>query len=129
MINLALRVAVNAVALWVAARIVGGISLTESVGSVLFVAAVFGLVNGLIRPVVMFLSLPALLLSLGLFTLVVNTAMLGLTAWLTDSLAIDGFWSAFLGAIIISLVSWALSSFLPDEDDRERNRQRREAYR
>lgn len=115
MINLLLRVVINAVALWVAAQIVDGISLSDNMGSILFVAVVFGLVNAFIRPFVLLLSLPFLILTLGLFTLVVNTAMLGLTAWLTDSLRIDGFWSAFLGAIVISIISWVLSLFLPDE--------------
>lgn len=114
MINLLLRVVVNAVALWVAAELIDGISLSESITSILFVAVIFGLVNALIRPIALVLSFPALLLTLGLFTLVVNTAMLGLTAWLTDSLSIDGFWSAFLGALVISVVSWVLSSVLPD---------------
>ncbi len=115
MINLVLRVVVNAVALWVAAQLVTGISLSESVLSILFVAAVFGVVNAFIRPFLLLLSLPFLILTLGLFTLVVNTAMLGLTAWLTDNLRIDGFWSAFLGALVISIVSWGLSLFLPDD--------------
>lgn len=83
--------------------------------TILFVALVFGLINALVRPLALALSLPALVLTLGLFTLIVNTAMFGLTAWLTDGLAIDGFWPAFFGAIVISLVSWALSSILIDE--------------
>lgn len=116
MISLLLRVVINAVALWMAAQLIDGISLSERVVSILFVAAVFGLVNALIRPVALLLSFPALILTLGLFTLVVNTAMLGLTAWLTDSLSIDGFWSAFLGALVITLISWVLSHLLPDGD-------------
>ncbi len=115
MLNLILRVAVNSVALWVAAQIVTGISLSDSVPAVLLVAVIFGLVNAFIRPIALLLSLPFLILTLGLFTLVVNTAMLGLTAWLTDNLRIDGFWSAFLGALVISIVSWVLSLFLPDD--------------
>ena len=116
MVNLLLRVVVNAVALWVAARLIDGIALSESVASILFVAIVFGLVNALIRPVALVLTFPALILTLGLFTLVVNAGMLALTAWLTDSLSIDGFWAAFLGALVISLVSWVLSQILPDSD-------------
>ena len=85
-------------------------------GSVLLVAVVFGVVNALIKPVVSLLSIPAIVLTLGLFILVINAAMLGLTAWLTDSLSIDGFGSALLGAIVISIVSWALSIFLPEND-------------
>ncbi len=118
MIRIALRVIINAAALWVAARFIDGVTLTEDVGSILFVAIVFGLINAFIRPVVLVLTFPALLLTLGLFTLVINAAMLGATAWLTDSLAIDGFVPAFLGALVITLVSWALSSILINENER-----------
>lgn len=118
MIRIALRVVINAAALWVAARFIDGITLTEDVRSILFVAIVFGLINAFIRPVVMVLTFPALLLTLGLFTLVINAAMLGATAWLTDSLAIDGFVPAFLGALVITVVSWALSSLLINENER-----------
>ena len=115
MITFALRVAINAAALWVAARLLDGITLSESITTILFVALIFGLVNALVRPIALALSLPALLLSLGLFTLVVNAGMLGLTAWLTDGLQISGFGAAFIGAIIISLVSWVLSGILIDD--------------
>lgn len=118
MIRIALRVVINAAALWVAARFIDGITLTEDIGSILFVAIVFGLINAFIRPVVLVLTFPALLLTLGLFTLVINAAMLGATAWLTDSLAIDGFVPAFLGALVITVVSWALSSLLINENER-----------
>lgn len=122
MINLLIRLAVNAVALWIAAWVVGGIDLSSGFWSILLVAIIFGVVNALIKPLATLLSIPAIILTLGLFTLVVNAAMLGLTAALTDSLDIDGFWSALLGAIVISLVSWALSMFLPDDDDFDRRR-------
>lgn len=122
MINLLIRLAVNAVALWIAAWVVGGIDLSSGFWSILLVAIVFGVVNALIKPLATLLSIPAIILTLGLFTLVVNAAMLGLTAALTDSLDIDGFWSALLGAIVISLVSWALSMFLPDDDDFDQRR-------
>ncbi len=118
MIRIALRVIINAAALWVAARFIDGITLSEDVGSILFVAIVFGLINAFIRPVVLVLTFPALLLTLGLFTLVINAAMLGATAWLTDNLAIDGFVPAFLGALVISLVSWALSGLLINDNER-----------
>ena len=120
MFRIAVRILVNALALWVAAQLIDGIQLSEDILSILFVAAVFGLVNAFIRPVVMIISLPALLLTLGLFTLVVNAAMLGATAWLTDSLAVDGFGAAFLGALVISLVSWVLSGVLINDNERQR---------
>jgi len=116
MFTFALRVVINAAALWVAAYLLDGIVLSDNIATILLVALVFGLINALVRPVALLLSLPVLLLSLGLFTLVVNAGMLALTAWLTDGLSIDGFWPAFLGAIIISLTSWGLSSIIIDDD-------------
>ena len=118
MIRIALRVIINGAALWVAARFIDGISLSDDIGSIVFVAIVFGLINAFIRPVVLVLTFPALLLTLGLFTLVVNAAMLGITAWLTDSLAISGVVPAFLGALVITVISWALSSLLINENER-----------
>lgn len=117
---LAIRVAVNSAALWVAASLVSGIELSSDLWSVLVVAAVFGIVNALLKPLVMLLSLPAILVTLGAFILVVNAAMLALTAALTDSLAVDGFWSTVFGAIIISVVSWALSTFTDDSKSNKR---------
>ena len=121
--RLALKVGVNAVALWLAASIVDGIELSSGIGPVLIVAIVFGIVNALLKPIATILSLPAIILTLGLFILIVNTAMLGLTAALTDSLDIDDFGSGLLGAIIISIVSWALSSLVPGEREKRRRHQ------
>jgi putative membrane protein len=116
--NLILRIFVNAVALWVAAQLVGGVALSDAFWPVVLVAAVFGLVNGLIRPVVLLLSLPLLILTLGLFTLVVNALMLLLTAALLDALTVDGFWAAVLGSLVISIVSFLFSVLLPDRKER-----------
>lgn len=112
--NLIIRLFVNAVALWVAARLVGGIELMGDFWSILLVAAVFGIVNALIRPVMLLLSLPLLVLTLGLFTLVVNALMLMLTAALLGALAVEGFLAALLGSILISIVSFVFSVFLPE---------------
>ncbi|GAB4098498.1 phage holin family protein [Sinomonas halotolerans] len=125
-----LRVLVNALALWVAAWILPGMDInaaattdaasgagagggSETVGIVLaylFIGLIFGLVNALVRPIVGLLSLPITCLTLGLFALVINAAMLALTAWLSSytpvRLTIDSFfWTAVLGAIIIAIVS------------------------
>ncbi len=110
------KLLVNAAALWVAAEIIEGVALDDGFLTVLLVALVFGLVNTFIRPILKLISLPVLILTLGLFTLVINTAMLGLTALLLESLTIDGFWSAFLGALVITLVSWALNWLVPNDD-------------
>ena len=112
--NLVIRLFINAVALWGASEIVGGIALTDDFTGVLVVAAIFGLVNALIKPFVTLLALPLILLTLGLITIVINALMLMLTAWISDSLAVEGFWSALLGALVISVVSFLLSVFLGD---------------
>lgn len=112
-----IRVLINAAALWVAAQLLDDITLSDEPVTVLIVAAIFGLVNALVRPVVKLLTLPITLVTLGLFLFVINAAMLQLTDWLTDGLTVDGFWTSILGGIIISVVSWALSVFLPDGED------------
>jgi putative membrane protein len=114
--NLIIRLFVNAVALWVAAQLVGGIELAGEFWPVLLVAAVFGLLNALIKPFVLLLSLPFLILTLGLFTVVVNALMLMLTAALVDALHVGGFWPALLGSILISLVSFLFSVLLPERE-------------
>jgi putative membrane protein len=115
--NLIIRLFVNAVALWVAARLVNGIELAGEFWPILLVAAVFGLLNALIKPFVLLLSLPFLILTLGLFTLVVNALMLMLTAALVDALSVAGFWSALWGSILISLVSFLFSVLLPERKE------------
>lgn len=111
---LLVRLAVNAAALWAAAHFVSGIHLSGGWLDIVIVAAVFGAVNTFIRPVVMLLSLPALLLTLGLFTFVVNAAMLGLAAWLVSGMTIDGPIAAFLGGLVVSAVSFGLNLFVED---------------
>jgi putative membrane protein len=118
MIKLILRVIVNAVAIWIAAMLVPGISLSSDVLSWLIVAVIFGLINALIKPLVKLLTLPLNIMTLGLFTLVINALMLMLTAFVTDILSIEGtlfgFVPALLGSIIISIVSTILNWFVKD---------------
>lgn len=113
-----LRLLVNAAALWVATQIVPGVTHSGSGLSLLAVALVFGLLNALVRPLLALLSCPLLILTLGLFTLVINAVILLLTSALSESLGIgfhvDGFWAAFLGALVISIVSILLSLFIRD---------------
>ncbi len=110
--NFIVRILVNAAALWVAARLVPGIE-AGGIGSILAIAVVFGVLNALIRPFLKLVSCPIILLTLGLFTLVVNAVMLLLTAWFGAKLGIDfrvdGFLAAFLGALLVSIVSTVLS--------------------
>lgn len=116
--NLVVRLFINAVALWGASEIVEGVTLTDDFTGVLLVAAIFGLVNALIKPIVSLLALPLVLLTLGLLTVVINALMLMLTAALTASLDVADFWAALLGALVISVVSFLLSVFLGDRGKR-----------
>ncbi|HSP93365.1 MAG TPA: phage holin family protein [Thermoanaerobaculia bacterium] len=116
-----LRLLINAAALWVATRIVPGVTHSGSEASLFAVALVFGLLNALLRPLLTVLSCPLLILTLGLFTLVINAVILLLTSGLSGSLGIgfhvDGFWAAFLGALVVSIVSILLSIFVRDVSD------------
>ena len=114
--RLLLRLLINTAALWVAVRFIPGISFTGNPVLLLGVALVFGVVNTIVKPIVTLLSLPAVLLTLGIFLLVINALMLWFTGWLSTSLGlgfhVDGFGAAFLGGIVVALVAWALSVFL-----------------
>jgi putative membrane protein len=118
-----IRVVVNALALGAAAWLLAGISVggdtQEQLLTLLAVGAVFGVVNAFITPVVQLLSLPFIILTLGLFLLVVNALMLMLTSSISDALglsfSVDGFWTAVLGSIIISIVSAVLGALTSDD--------------
>jgi putative membrane protein len=102
------RLFLNGIAILVAAQLVSGLHISTPVAGL--VAGVFlGLVNALVRPVLLLLTLPLTLLTLGLFIFIVNSACLALTAALVPGFSIDDFWSAFLGALIVSIVSWILN--------------------
>ena len=120
-----LRLIINAAALWAATRLVSGISFTGGYLTLFMVALVFGILNMLVKPVLFLLTLPFFLVTLGLFTLVLNAVMLWLTSALSESLGlgfrVDGFWPAFLGALVVSIVSFALSLFVTSGDDRRMN--------
>ncbi len=113
--SILLRLAVNAVGLLVAARIVPGIHL-EGWETILLAALIFGLVNSLIKPLVSCLTCLVNLLTLGLFTLILNAAMLWLAAWIAQGVGlgfrVEGFLAAFIGAVVISLVSFVLTKFI-----------------
>lgn len=116
MFNLIIRLLINAVGFWVADWLVDGIHLTNDVGGLLFVALIFGLINVLIKPIIDFFTCPFYIITLGLFTFIVNALMLMLTSQLSgERLVVDGFWPAFFGGIVISVVSMLLSLFLSSE--------------
>ncbi len=113
------RLLANAAALWVASWLLAGISYSGSWPGMLGVALVFGVVNAFIAPALKVLSFPVQVLTLGLFTFVINALMLMLTGWLATRVGIDftvtGFWSALLGSLIVSVVSGVLSVLLTDD--------------
>ena len=110
-----LRLLINAAALWVAIQLVDGIDHRGSWWSLLFVALVFGVLNASVRPLLKLLSIPLLIVTLGLFIFVINAVMLRLTSWVSGLLNlgfyVDGFWSAFFGGLVVSIVSLLLSLF------------------
>ncbi|MFE3250410.1 phage holin family protein [Streptomyces sp. NPDC059209] len=124
--NFVVKTIANAGALAVAIWLINDITLTgDSTGkkalALVVVALIFGVVNVVVKPIVQLLTLPLFIVTLGLFTLVVNALMLLLTSWFADKLDlsfhVEGFWTAVLGGLIISIVSWALNVVLPDDKD------------
>ncbi len=125
-VGILIRVVLNAVAVWVATVLVDGVDVTtdstaEKVATLVVIGAVLGLVNATIKPVVKLLSLPLLILSLGLFALVLNGLLFWLVAEVSNALGapfeVDGFWAGFWGALVVSVVSWLLSIVVKDPDD------------
>ena len=114
-----IRWAINAVALYIAVLIVPGITLRGAWTDVLWLALIFGLLNALLRPLLKFLTCPLIILTLGLFTILINTGMLLLTSRIGQALgfglSVDGFWPAVLGSLVISLISVIMSLILRDE--------------
>lgn len=129
MTNFLIRTGVNAVALWVAAWLIDGIVLAEDdttfaskFATVVLVALIFGVVNAIVKPIAKVLAFPAIVLTLGLFTFVVNAFLLQITEWISGplglSFAITKFWwDAVMGALIITIVSMVLNWVLPEKED------------
>ena len=111
--NLLTRLIVNAVALWLATRLVDGISYDGEIPFLLVVAFIFGTVNTIVKPILMVLTFPFLIVTLGLFLLVLNAAMLWLTGAISDAAGlgfhVSSFTSAFIGGLVVSIVSFVLS--------------------
>ena len=103
-----------AVSVALAVQIVPGVSIEGGFWQVVLVAAVFGLISAFLRPILKLLSLPLIVLTLGLFTLVINLLLFLLTAWIMPSLKIDSVWHAFLASLVISVVSAALVAVVRD---------------
>lgn len=124
------RLATTAISLAVAAWLVAGIRFTgprqgmaeieHKIVPLLIVAAILGLVTSFVKPVLTVLSIPFIILTLGLFLLVINAAMLGLTSWIADQFdlgfRVNGFWPAVAGAIIITITTWIVDGVVGDDD-------------
>ena len=116
-----LRLVINAIALYLAIQILPGIELMSGLVSIIWLALIFGIVNALFRPLLQFLTCPLIILTLGLFTLVINTFLFWLTSivgqWFGIALVISEpvWWNAFLGGLIVSVVSVLMTLILKDE--------------
>lgn len=129
MTNFLIRTGVNAVALWVAAILLDGIVLAEDdttfaskFTTIILVALIFGVVNAVVKPIAKVLAFPAIVLTLGLFTFIVNAFLLQLTEWIANPLGLSFvitkfWWDAVLGALIITIVSMVLNWVLPEKED------------
>jgi len=106
-----LRVLVVAAGLWLASLMLPGVVVRDA-GSLLLAALVLGVVNAAVRPVAVILTLPLTIVTLGLFLLVVNAAMVGIVAWLLPGFSVSGFWSALFTSVFVSLMGWIASSFI-----------------
>ncbi len=111
MAGLILRTLIIGLGIWLATYLVPGVSAT-STGALIWAAIALGLINAFVRPVLVLLTLPFTILTLGLFLLVLNAGMLNLAGWFVDGFEVVGFWDAVFGAIVVSLVSALCSQFI-----------------
>ncbi len=111
MLGVILRTLVTGLGIWLATYLVPGVS-SASTGALVWAAIALGLINAFVRPMLILLTLPFTILTLGLFLLLLNAAMLNLAGWLVDGFDVVGFWSSVFGAIVISVVSGLCSHFI-----------------
>ena len=118
-----IRIVINAVALWLATRFVNGISFDGDLPFLLIVALIFGAVNTIVKPILMILTFPFLIVTLGLFLLVLNAVMLWLTGAISDAanlgFHVSGFGAAFVGGLVVSVVSFVLSLMVGSDSKRK----------
>ena len=126
--GLLIRLVINAVALWITTLVVPGIEVSGSttwrtIATIVIVGAIFGLVNAILKPIIKVIGCLFYILTLGLISFVVNALLFLLVDWLSGELdlpfTVDGFWPAFWGAIVMTVVSWLLSLVIPDPGDRD----------
>ena len=109
MLRFIVQAIVTALGLWLSAKVVPGVAFT-STGSLVAAAIILGLVNAFVRPILVVLTFPITVVTLGLFLLVVNAAMIGLTAWFLGGFAVNGLWAGIGAAIVTGVVSWIAAS-------------------
>jgi putative membrane protein len=128
MLALAIKVVVNAIALWVCTLVIPGIAVgggtySSQVGTLIVVALIFGLVNAVLKPIIHVLGCGFYILTLGLFALVVNAVLFLLVGWIAGKaglpFAVSGFGAAFFGAILVAVVGWVLHLIIPDRFDKK----------
>ena len=118
MIGFIVQAVITALGLWLAAEVVPGVDFT-STGALVAAAVILGLVNAIVRPIMILLTLPLTIVTFGLFLLVVNAAMIGLTAWFLGGFAVNGLWAGIGAAIVTGVVSW-IAALLFGEGERAR---------
>jgi putative membrane protein len=111
MIGIAFRLLIVAAGLWLATVMVPGIE-ARTTPALLWAALALGLINAFVRPLVVLLTLPLTVLTLGLFLLVINAGMLNLAGWFVDGFHVQGFWASIFGAIVVGVTSWVGSAFI-----------------
>ena len=114
MLRFIIQAVVTAIGLWLSARIVPGVDFT-STGSLIAAAVILGLVNAFVRPILVVLTFPITILTLGLFLLVVNAAMIGLTSMFLGGFTVAGLWAGIGAAIVTGVVSWIAGAFIGDD--------------
>ena len=118
LVRLVLRTLFGMAGLWLAQKFVPGIHFADT-QSLVIAAILLGVVNAIVRPIVFFFTLPITLITLGLFLLVVNAGMIGLTAWLMDGFTVASFWAALFASLIVGVTSWFGHMLIGPHEDRE----------
>lgn len=118
LVRLVLRTLFGMAGLWLAQKFVPGVYFSDTQNLVI-AALLLGVVNAIVRPVVFFFTLPITFITLGLFLLVVNAAMIGLTAWLMDGFTVAGFWPALFAAIVVGVTSWLGHMLIGPREERD----------
>ena len=116
--QLLIRLLINALAFWLIAKYVPGFHMSGGIWTPIIAAVIFGIVNALVRPIVLLITLPVTVVTLGLFIIVVNALMFWLVTWITPNFKIDGFGPALIGAIIMMVVSYIVSHVFAAEEAR-----------